>query len=76
MAVDRIDPELCNGCGICVDYCPADVLRLDEKTDKAVAKYPQDCTACRICETDCPQKAITVSMQRENPPLTLWGVGA
>jgi NADPH-dependent glutamate synthase beta subunit-like oxidoreductase len=29
MAIERINPELCNGCGICVTTCPVDVIRLD-----------------------------------------------
>ena len=29
MAIERIDLELCNGCGICVTTCPVDVIRLD-----------------------------------------------
>jgi NADPH-dependent glutamate synthase beta subunit-like oxidoreductase/Pyruvate/2-oxoacid:ferredoxin oxidoreductase delta subunit len=29
MTIERIDQELCNGCGICVDSCSVDVLRLD-----------------------------------------------
>ncbi|MFC2070659.1 FAD-dependent oxidoreductase [Chloroflexota bacterium] len=29
MTVERIDPELCNGCGVCVNSCTMDVLRLD-----------------------------------------------
>ena len=29
MSISRIDSGLCNGCGICVDACPQDVIRLD-----------------------------------------------
>jgi NADPH-dependent glutamate synthase beta subunit-like oxidoreductase len=29
MSISRIDSELCNGCGLCVDVCPQDVIRLD-----------------------------------------------
>ncbi len=76
MAIEKIDSELCTGCGICVDECPADVLRMDESTQKAVIQYRKDCVTCRVCDADCPQKAITVTMGRETPPLTLWGVGA
>jgi len=43
MAIDEIDPELCNGCGMCVNSCPMDVIRMDGKSRKAIIKYPEDC---------------------------------
>ncbi len=77
MAIESIDTELCNGCGTCVEICPGDVFRMDDKNEKAVIKYPKDCLFCRFCETDCPQHAIYVSDSRNtaSAPLTLWGIG-
>ena len=43
MSIERIDAELCTGYGICVDSCPMDVIRMDEKGEKAVIKYHEDC---------------------------------
>ncbi len=73
MAVEKIDTVLCNGCGICVDICCADVIRMDDKEGKAFIKYPDDCALCRMCELDCPQHAIYVSPTNNPSPLTLWG---
>jgi NAD-dependent dihydropyrimidine dehydrogenase PreA subunit len=72
MSIERIDPELCNGCRICVNHCPADVIRMDEKSKKAVIKYPDDCICCGFCELDCPENAIYVSPVRYIPVMVSW----
>ena len=64
MAIDVLDQEICNGCGICVAACPEDVLRMDENTKKAIIIYPEDCVACWVCESLCPVAAIEVSKER------------
>ncbi len=73
MTIERIDTELCTGCGTCVESCPMDVLRMDDKTQKAVIKYPDDCQLCRFCEIDCPVDAVFVSAEKKVPYLTSWG---
>ena len=56
--------EWCKGCGICVHFCPKQVLELDNE-DKAVAVRLEDCIACRLCELRCPDLAIEVTTERE-----------
>ena len=73
MAIERIDSNLCNGCGLCVDICCTDVIRIDEKTKKAVIQYPEDCMLCVFCELDCPQHAIYVSPIKHIPATTSVG---
>lgn len=73
MSIERIDLELCTGCGICVNSCPMDVIRMDEKIKKAVIKYPEDCMLCDFCEIDCPENAIYVSPEKSAPLLVAWG---
>ena len=63
MPIERIDPDLCNSCGLCVDSCPTDVIYMCEETNKAYPRYPKDCVACYYCERDCSEKAIYVSPQ-------------
>jgi NAD-dependent dihydropyrimidine dehydrogenase PreA subunit len=62
-----IDLSLCDGCGVCVDSCPTDVLRVDPVTNKAIVAYPDDCHVCFLCQDDCPQHCITVSANFANP---------
>jgi len=52
-----IDRELCNGCGLCVDVCPADTITLKEK--KAFVTGDQS-LGCGHCAAACPTGAIKV----------------
>jgi len=72
VSIERIDPKLCNGCGICFDRCPMDVIRIDEQSNKAIIKYFEDCISCSKCELDCLQAAIYVSPARPARPLVAW----
>jgi 2-oxoglutarate ferredoxin oxidoreductase subunit delta len=56
----RINDEWCKGCGICVAFCPKQVLALDDK-DKAEAAHVENCIACKLCELRCPDLAIEVA---------------
>ena len=56
-----IDPELCTGCGLCVDTCP-DVFSMDD--DKAIVNVddiPEDAEeASREAVDNCPVEAISI----------------
>jgi len=58
----QVSTERCNACAVCVNICPCDVFRLDEKTGMAKAKYEEDCWYCGACEIDCPTQAISVGL--------------
>jgi 2-oxoglutarate ferredoxin oxidoreductase subunit delta len=60
----RITRGWCKGCGICVAFCPKQVLEMD-RDDKAVAARIEDCIACRLCELRCPDLAITVEVEKQ-----------
>ncbi len=51
-----VNKEWCKGCGICLAFCPKDVLDLvDEKIN---IKNPKACIKCGQCELRCPDYAI------------------
>jgi NAD-dependent dihydropyrimidine dehydrogenase PreA subunit len=58
----RVNPEKCNGCGVCVDICPCDVFRPNPETGLAEGTYEEDCWYCGACEMDCPTQAIIVDL--------------
>lgn len=72
MGIRDIDFRLCTGCGICVDHCPLDVLRLNEKTGTAYIKYLRDCQGCFLCEHECPEDAIYCVPVFENGITKAW----
>ncbi len=60
----KIDQEKCiadEGCTVCVDVCPLDVLRINPETGKAHMRY-DECWYCLPCQLDCPTKAVTVTI--------------
>lgn len=60
-----IHPELCKGCGLCIDACPQDVLKFHEKFNSKGYHYAyyigEGCTGCGVCFYACPEpEAIAV----------------
>ena len=52
-----INREWCKGGGICVAFCPHNVLEMDDH-DVAVVTHLDQCNGCRLCEYRCPDMAI------------------
>lgn len=72
MGIRHIDVNLCNGCRICVERCPMDVIRMGENK-KAYIKYLSDCQGCMLCERLCPEKAVYVYPAFERRIPLPWG---
>lgn len=52
----RVKTKWCKGCGICVAFCPKNVLKLtNEKVD---IQDLDSCIKCGQCELRCPDYAI------------------
>ncbi|MEW5937542.1 MAG: 4Fe-4S binding protein [Candidatus Thermoplasmatota archaeon] len=51
-----VNEDECVGCGVCVDACPQEAIKLNE-----VAKVdPSLCVDCGTCVDECPNGAISL----------------
>lgn len=49
----------CNGCGMCVTFCPTGALKSYEEGDRQVIDFSLGhCLACNLCGDICPEGAI------------------
>ena len=55
----NIKNEWCKACGICVSFCPKNVLAQNED-GKAYVKNPENCIGCGNCEIYCPDFAVSL----------------
>ena len=53
----RIEYDACNGCGLCREVCPGNLLYADD-SGRTEIRYPRDCWGCAACVKECPQGAI------------------
>jgi NAD-dependent dihydropyrimidine dehydrogenase PreA subunit len=57
----KINPEKCEGCGLCVPACPAQAISISG--DQAVIDQTR-CDECLLCLDECPTKAIYQSSDK------------
>lgn len=63
----RVFAEQCDGCELCVEFCPKDVLEIDLESFNsrmlhyAIVVKPDDCVGCKQCERICPTASIFIS---------------
>ncbi|MBN1899979.1 CoB--CoM heterodisulfide reductase iron-sulfur subunit A family protein, partial [Candidatus Sumerlaeota bacterium] len=50
--VSYINPELCQGCGVCIEMCPYQAIVMDEEKGVAVVNATL-CKGCGICASSC-----------------------
>ena len=60
-----IIPERCKGCGICIEFCPLQVLQLSQHANGKGYALPGiktgkegACVHCQFCSLVCPEFAI------------------
>ncbi|TFG06596.1 MAG: 4Fe-4S dicluster domain-containing protein [Promethearchaeota archaeon] len=68
--VAHVDPELCTGCGMCLDVCQLDAIIQDNEISKINIMR---CVGCGNCASKCPSEAITlVEKERKYTPPTTF----
>jgi len=55
----RVYGKWCKGCGLCVAFCPRQVLEMDTDHHPIVV-HPERCIACGWCVIHCPDFAIVL----------------
>ncbi len=57
--------ERCKECGLCINYCPTDVLVYTDEINARGYRFPkvaegkdQSCVHCQFCNMICPELAI------------------
>jgi len=59
-AIATADPDICWGCGLCVEVCPYGAPSLVEKDGRRYSDINEVlCKACGVCVVNCPVMAIT-----------------
>ncbi len=72
----RTTPETCKACGLCVERCPMEALRLEDspeatnKKGKVAVLDPDRCIGCGVCVYKCPTKSLILERREEiyHPP--------
>jgi heterodisulfide reductase subunit A len=62
-----IDPVRCDDCGVCIDVCPYQAIKMAEYKDadgserKTVTVDRVLCKGCGICQGTCPKRGVDVA---------------
>jgi 2-oxoglutarate ferredoxin oxidoreductase subunit delta len=60
-----VNSELCDGCSLCMAFCPLEVLEIGAATNRRMLHYavvanPLNCLGCDQCQRICPVASIFV----------------
>ncbi|TFG26956.1 MAG: ferredoxin family protein [Promethearchaeota archaeon] len=60
-----INSEQCDGCKICIEFCPKELLKESEEANSRMLHYveivnSEDCLGCKQCERLCPTTSIFI----------------
>jgi Na+-translocating ferredoxin:NAD+ oxidoreductase subunit B len=67
----KINPETCQGCGLCTKRCPMEVLKLEEvqgdgdQEQRVALDAPERCLGCGLCVHKCPTRSLILEQRKE-----------
>jgi heterodisulfide reductase subunit A len=60
--IARVDEEACRGCGLCVELCPFEALKVVEtESGRKVQVIDVACKGCGVCAASCYRHAISIN---------------
>jgi NAD-dependent dihydropyrimidine dehydrogenase PreA subunit len=63
-----IDTDICSGCGVCVERCQMNAIKLDEQSGLSTVNLDR-CIGCGNCVASCPSEALKlVKKEKEIAP--------
>ena len=66
------DPDICNGCNICVEVCQVDLLIPNPQKGKPpIVLYPEECWYGGCCVAMCP-KPGAITLNHALPQRVRW----
>lgn len=63
-SIAEINPETCNNCGLCEEFCRFDAIHPNSEGQQEV--NPIKCEGCRLCARICPEDAIALHENLNN----------
>jgi NAD-dependent dihydropyrimidine dehydrogenase PreA subunit len=54
----QVDENKCTGCGMCLEVCPHEVLKMNGK--RVHVQNRDACMECGACSRNCPVNAVSV----------------
>lgn len=55
--IRKTDPDLCAGCGECIDICPVDAIKLEDEMARVDENW---CIGCGVCAAKCEFDALSI----------------
>ena len=66
----KIFKEYCKSCGLCINICPAKILKISREINLSgynpvEVTAAEDCRECGFCYLVCPDAALLVEVSRQ-----------